>query len=118
MADIERAAQAGDLAFSAISVWETAVLVRRGRYALGTDVGSWRADLMRAGLLELPFGGDVALKAVGLDLPDQDPADRFIVATALHASARLLTSDRVILTWAAGSAIALSQAFEVRNARS
>ena len=42
-----------------------------------------RAQLLYAGIVELPLAADIALLAVGIpDLPS-DPADRFIVATAI-----------------------------------
>jgi PIN domain nuclease of toxin-antitoxin system len=55
--------------------------------------------LLAAGLLELPLDGEVADAAARLtDLP-RDPADRFIVATAIKQRATLLTADRALLDW-------------------
>lgn len=86
-------------AFSAVSVWEVALLVRKGRHALGQPVELWRADLLDAGLNEAPLDGAIASLAVGLpDLPE-DPADRFIAATSLRLGAQLVTSDRRLIAW-------------------
>ncbi len=52
-----------------------------------------------AGVRAVPLDGEVAVAAAELDGFHQDPADRLIVATARDEGARLLTSDRQILTW-------------------
>ena len=50
------------------------------------------------GLTEFPLDGEVAIRAAGLSDIGADPADRFIVATAL-AGHLLVTADRRILSW-------------------
>lgn len=87
--------------FSAISVWETAVLVRTGRYALGQPVETWRADMIAAGLAEAPLDGVIAAIAGTWTDLHEDPADRFIAATAQRLAATLVTSDQKLLAWAA-----------------
>jgi len=100
-AAIQAGINRGEAAFSAISVWETAMLVRKGRYVLGQAVEAWRADLIAVGLAEAPLDGIVAALAVALaDLPD-DPADRFIAALSLRRGATLVTSDDKLIGWAA-----------------
>lgn len=84
------------VAVSAISFWETAMLVEKGRIALHTPVDPWRRSLIDSGLTELPLDGQIALSAAALT-ELRDPADRFIVATAIQRDARLLTADRRIL---------------------
>lgn len=87
------------VAVAAISFWECAVLSARRRLRLPADVDEWRNQLLLSGLRELPLDGGIALRAVGLSgLPD-DPADRFIVATALTHDATLLTADAQLLEW-------------------
>jgi PIN domain nuclease of toxin-antitoxin system len=99
-ASIDKAIAKGSAAFSAISVWETATLVRKGRYAIGLPIERWRGDLIEAGLREAPLDGIIAaLAGTYADLHD-DPADRFIAATATHLAAKLVTSDRRLLAWA------------------
>jgi len=99
---IEQAARASTLAVSAISVWELAMLVKRGRLRLTTAVSSWiEASLRPPGVRIIPVGAALALDSV--QLPDfdhhKDPADRLIVATARrHGS--LLTCDASLLEWA------------------
>ncbi len=89
----------GEVAVSAISFWEAALLHQRGRITLPCPVVDWRRDWLAAGLQELALDGSTAL--LGAELRDfhADPADRFITATALRHSAWLLTADRLILDW-------------------
>lgn len=95
----DRALAGGDLAVSAISFWEIAMLIRRGRISLARPVASWRGDLLEAGLVELALAGEVAILAAAFeDLPG-DPADRMIAATAAFHGGTLLTADRAILEW-------------------
>lgn len=98
-AAIEAAVSAGEAAFSAISVWETAMLVRKGRYGLDIPIDRWCADLIAAGLSELPL--DAAAAGQAAELPDlhEDPADRMIAATAMRLGAQLVTSDARLIAW-------------------
>ena len=88
----------GEVAVSAITFWEVALLHDRGRIALLGDIGMWRMGLLDAGLSEIPVDGDVGIRAVALENFHPDPADRLIVATALGGH-RLITADRRILEW-------------------
>ena len=96
--EIERAWQSDELAVSAISFWEVAMLVDKGRIKLANDVRAWRHEHLEAGVVEIPVDGEIGIRAVGLADFHADPADRLIVATAL-AGHRLVTSDRRILEW-------------------
>jgi PIN domain nuclease of toxin-antitoxin system len=96
---VEIAWRAGALAVSAITFWEAAMLAERGRITLPVTPERWRMDWLDAGLTEIPIDGHVALLACRLDDFHRDPADRFIVATALDRDAPLLTADRLILDW-------------------
>jgi PIN domain nuclease of toxin-antitoxin system len=100
-AAIEAAVDEEAAAFSAMSVWEAAVLVKKGRYELGQPVESWRTDLLDAGLRETPLEGLAAALSVTLEGPGEDPADRFIAATSMRLGAQLVTSDERLLDWAA-----------------
>jgi len=79
----------------AISVWELAVLIQRGRLVLDRDVADWVRDALAVpGVEVLPLTPEIALAAGGpaLDLHG-DPADRMIAATTLVHRARLVTKD-------------------------
>ena len=90
---------AGKIAVSAISFWEIGLLEARRRLRLPAPLREWRRSLLDAGMIELPIDGSVALRSLELSgLPD-DPADRFIVATALEHGAAVMTADEKILDW-------------------
>jgi len=87
------------VAVCAISFWEVAMLAARGRIDLRQSPESWILDWLQAGLEEIPLDGANAVSATTLEAFHADPADRFIVATALARGATLLTSDQAILAW-------------------
>jgi len=67
--------------------------------SLPASADEWRNELLAAGFVELALNGAIAIRAVDLNgLPD-DPADRLIVATALHHRAALVTADEKLLAW-------------------
>lgn len=98
---IESATKREEALFSAISIWETAVLISKGRYALDQTVDAWRLDLFDLGLKEIALDGAMAALAVSLPGLHADPADRFIAATSLRLSTQLVTSDRHLIGWSA-----------------
>ena len=87
-----------ETAVSAISFWEIAMLCAKGRLELLVNAETWRAGLLREGLVEIAVDGGIALRAGSLRDLHGDPADRMIVATAL-AGHQLVTADRRILDW-------------------
>ncbi len=103
-AAIEETAQTDRIGISAITPWEIALLAERGRLRLGREVGVWiEAALALPGINLVPIGPTIAIDSVRL--PGNfhaDPADRFIVSTARHCDACLVTADRAILAYAAG----------------
>ena len=88
----------GEVAFSAISVWEVALLLAKGRLTLKVDAMRWRQNLLDAGFVEIPVDGAIAARSVALADFHDDPADRIIVATAQEGH-QLITDDRDILNW-------------------
>lgn len=87
---------AGDgLAVSAISCWEVAKLVERGRLILPMEIEPWfDMALDGSGITLLPISPMVA--AASTQLPGsfhRDPADQLIVATARVHELRLTTLD-------------------------
>jgi PIN domain nuclease of toxin-antitoxin system len=87
------------LAISAISFWEIALLAVKGRLELRFRPADLRAELINTGLVELALTGDIALLAVELKNLHGDPADRFIAATAIVHDATLITADVRLLRW-------------------
>jgi PIN domain nuclease of toxin-antitoxin system len=87
------------LAVSAATIWEIALLISKGRLELKRNISDFRRQLLDAGVLELPIDGQIAIDAVALDLPHRDPFDRIIVASAIAHNATMITADRQILDW-------------------
>ena len=95
--EIDTAFQENELAISAISFWEIAMLAQKRRVELSLDISHWRKEILGFGLREIPVSGSIGIKATELIDFHGDPADRIIVATALRKSAILLTADREII---------------------
>ena len=94
-----RATFEGELAVSAISFWEVGLLVRGRRINFLQDTGAWRRRLLEEGLTEIPVDGEIGVLSTELTEYHNDPADRIIMATAIHGDHRLLTGDGLILRW-------------------
>lgn len=94
---ITQARKAGGLAISAISLWELAMLISRGRIqAFGTVEAS--VQLLTEGVTVKPITPEIAAVAAQLpsDFP-RDPADRLIASTARVEGIGLVTRDEKIL---------------------
>ena len=84
----------GELRLSSISVWEALLLAERGRVTLKPDPHRWlRKAMSLMPIVEAPITIDVALTSRTIDVEHQDPADRFIVATAKVYGLKLVTAD-------------------------
>ena len=84
-----------ELWISSISTWEVLILAERGRLVLDPDARSWvRQALSDAPVREAPVTIDVALASRSVRLDNQDPADRFIAASAMVFGLTLVTVDR------------------------
>lgn len=84
------------LFLSPISTWETMFLARKGRVELDLSPREWVIDALRRSTLHAaPLTHEVALRSESLEGFDAtDPADRFLVATALEHDLTLVTADR------------------------
>jgi PIN domain nuclease of toxin-antitoxin system len=103
-AAIDSAGQPGGspgLLVSAISCWEVAMLVNRGRLALSLDVERWLALLASHPAVRLlALDPTVAVAATRLPEPfHADPADRFLVAQARELGIPLLSADSKIRSY-------------------
>lgn len=84
---------------SAISVWEVAMLVQKGRLDLAPDVDTWiSANLKRPVELE-PLSPAICIASSRLSEFHGDLADRLIVATAMLLGLPLMTVDKKIIEW-------------------
>lgn len=95
---IRRAIDFRIAAFSAISVWEVALLLAKNRLTLNVTAVQWRESLLAAGFVEIPVDGAIAARSVALPNFHDDPADRIIIATALEGH-QLITDDSRIHDW-------------------
>ncbi len=81
---------------SPVSVWEVALLVEKRRITLTPGLEAWLRDAMPS-VREAPLNFEVAAASRRVRLGHQDPADRFIVATAQVFGLRLITADARLL---------------------
>ncbi|MBL8029551.1 MAG: type II toxin-antitoxin system VapC family toxin [Fibrobacteres bacterium] len=90
-----------ELLLSAISPWEFAKLIEKGRLAISCDAGEWISKALKIPKLRLvPLSPSIAYHSTILPKPfHDDPADQMIVATAREENATLLTADERILTY-------------------
>ena len=87
-----------ELWLSPISVWELLLLCERGRVRLSMSPRAWiDASLSEMAARDAPFTRAVALLSRSLDLDHQDPADRFLAATAAAFDLTLVTADEPLL---------------------
>jgi PIN domain nuclease of toxin-antitoxin system len=91
-------AEDAQLFVSAISAFEIAVKVRKGKLALTQPPRDWfKAAVLAHRLVEAPISSSIAAYACEVPLTHGDPADRMIVATAMLEGLSVVTSDRLIL---------------------
>lgn len=84
--------------YSPISVWEILLLAEKGRISVGKDSQeSIRSLFQELPFKEAPINIEVALASRNVDLAHQDPADRFLAATALVFELVLVTADKRLL---------------------
>ncbi|MBW2058475.1 MAG: type II toxin-antitoxin system VapC family toxin [Deltaproteobacteria bacterium] len=87
-----------ELWFSPISVWEILLLAEKGHISFTSDIErSVRDIFQKIPLREAAINREVAIQARFVNLPHQDPADRFLAATAFVYDLILVTADRRII---------------------
>ncbi len=87
------------LGVSAISCWEVAKLVDKGRLVLPVPVGQWMQQALGyPGITLLPLTPEIAVESTSLPPPfHNDPADQIIVATSRILQCPLVTVDKRIV---------------------
>ncbi|WP_281517549.1 type II toxin-antitoxin system VapC family toxin [Ferranicluibacter rubi] len=100
---LDAATADGRVLVAAISLWEIAMLVKKGRLVLGIDVGRWIDQVTTLPGIEIaPLNGRIAVESVSLPGSfHADPADRMIVATARCHELPLMTADEAVLAYSA-----------------
>lgn len=88
-----------ELWLSPITIWEAMILIEKSRVIVeGRSSHEWIDDATR----QVPFNEatltrEVAVQSRLLELPNQDPADRFLVASAKVYGLTLVTGDERLL---------------------
>jgi PIN domain nuclease of toxin-antitoxin system len=97
---LDRCERSGtNVGLSAISLWETAKLVERGRLELAQSIDECLEQLESSALLRiLPIDARIAVEStrLGARFP-HDPVDQIIAATARCNGLVLLTADRRVI---------------------
>ncbi len=87
-----------ELWLSPISIWECLILERDRRIRLEPNPLRWARDVLAVHpFREAPLNHEVALRTRGIALPHEDPADRFLAATASVYDLTLVTGDERLL---------------------
>lgn len=81
-------------AISSISFWELGIKIKNGKLDIGISIEEYASRVKKMNLLSI-LAIDEALWIASLALPwdNRDPADRIIVATAIHHQAELVSID-------------------------
>jgi PIN domain nuclease of toxin-antitoxin system len=85
-----------ELWLSPVSTWEALLLNAKGRIRLHGSIREWMAAATMH-LREAPLTHEIVVAAQELSLAQQNPADRFLAATADVLGLTLVTEDRRLL---------------------
>lgn len=87
-----------ELWLSPVSVWELAILCRKGRFTMHPDIATWvTTNLSNSRFREAPLTIEVALAISSINFSHGDPADQFLAATAKVFDLTLITADEHLL---------------------
>lgn len=92
----ELASPANELWLSPVSTWEVLLLNRKRRIRLPADPESWLPVALAGIQRHAPLTHEIVFVSEGLPLHN-DPADRFLVATAQVLDLTLVTADQRLL---------------------
>lgn len=89
----------GEAAISAATIWEIGEQATKGK--IHVDFDALLNELKEKLVFVIPIDGNIAARAVQLrqEWFDKDPADRFIMATAMLTNSRLVTIDADMIAW-------------------
>ena len=98
--------EANQLWLSPVSTWEILILAEKGRIQLDSPPIDWMKNVFNTLLFhEASLNHEVAMQSRTIQLPHQDPADRFIAATAAVYGLTLITADRNLINAAASYSV-------------
>ena len=89
---------ANEIWISPVTTWEIIILAEKGRVELNDEPVAWMQNVINS----VPFkqatlNHEVAMQSRLIKLPHQDPADRFIAASAAVYDLILVTSDKYLI---------------------
>ena len=89
----------GEAAISAATIWEIGEQAAKGK--LQVDYAAFLDGLKEDRIITIPIDGNIAARAAQLrsEWAGRDPADRFILATALLTNSQLVTTDAEMIAW-------------------
>lgn len=91
----ELESSSNELWLSPITTWEILLLAEKGRVILDADPETWlRRVFERVPFKEAVINHEIAIQSRILELPHQDPADRFLAATSIVYGLTLVTADK------------------------
>lgn len=98
---IEESEKEKSVYISSMSVLEIYTLLNKNRLGLNTVGDNWLQRIENLSFVHfVPIDNKIAVLSINLpDFDHKDPADRIIIATALHMGAKLVTSDKKILNY-------------------
>ncbi|HET6201057.1 MAG: type II toxin-antitoxin system VapC family toxin [Candidatus Acidiferrales bacterium] len=85
-----------ELWLSPVSTWEALLLHAKGRIRLSGNTQDWVSNATMH-MREAPLTHEIVVAAQELPLPNPDPADRFLAATAEVLGLTLVTADQRLL---------------------
>jgi PIN domain nuclease of toxin-antitoxin system len=90
--------RANEIWISPITTWEIIILAEKGRVELNDEPVAWMQNVLNS----MPFkqaavNHEVAMQSRLIKLPHQDPADRFIAASAAVYDLILVTADQYLI---------------------
>ncbi len=92
---LHQSGQNGRIAISAISVWELFTLVKKKRLVLTVPPAAFVTNTRRDPAMTIvPIDESIARRSVELTDIHQDPADRFILSTAVEMGWPLVSRDQ------------------------
>ncbi len=87
-----------ETSLSSVSVWETLLLIAKGRITVTMDADAWiEKALLASAFREVPLTHAITRETHRVSLPHRDPADRWLVATARVLNLTLVTADTRLL---------------------
>ena len=95
---IELENPANELWLSPISIWEILILAEKGWVVLNADPIPWVREVLRKiPVKEALLNHEISIQSRILNFSHEDPADRFLAATAVVYDLTLVTADERLI---------------------